>query len=181
MMRILLLLVLIFVHSICLAAPLDGTKKIYLVSETNELTHVANVEFKQNKDNIAYTVSIVDTPFENQFLSMRPFQCVMGSRQVMCHVPYPYEKKGFVTEDDLMDLSYDILFLHKNPSEYGINMWNGIFYKLELNDEQIDGVVFEVDMNTLASPPDNLDVPFAEDEIFEADVSNYVYPRVLIK
>ena len=181
MIRILLLLVLISIHSICLAGPLDGAKKIYLVSATNELTHVANVEFRKNENNIAYTVSIVDAPFENQFLSMRPFQCMMGSKQVMCHVPYPYEKKGFVTEENLMDLSYDILFLHKNPSEYGINMWNGIFYKLELNDEQIDGAVFEVDMNTLASPPDNLDEPFSEDEIFEADVSNYVYPRVLIK
>ena len=69
----------------------------------------------------------------------------------------------------------------KSPSEYGINMWNGIFYKLNVDGQEVHGIVTEVDMNILASPPDNLDEPFAEDEIFEADLSNYVYPRVLIK
>ena len=180
-MRSLLLVLLLVVANSSLADVLEGHKKVYLVSSTNELTHVANVVFKRNDKNITYTVSIIDKPFENQFLSMRPFQCLMGSKQVMCHVPYPYEKKGTVLEDDLSDLSYDLLFLHKNPSEYGINMWNGIFYKLEIDKNQINGLVFEVDMNTLASPPENLDEPFAKDEMFEADLDNYVYPRVLIK
>ncbi len=180
MKRLLCLLLLLF-STISLAESLDGLKKIYLVSTSGELTQVATVEFVPNNDNIAYTVSIIDKPFENQFLSMRPFQCVMGAKQVMCHVPYPYEKKGVVTKGDLSDLSFDLLFLHKSPSEYGINMWNGIFYKLAVVNNQIEGIVFEVDMNILATAPDNLDEPFAEDEIFEADESNYVYPRVLIK
>lgn len=180
MKRLLCLLLLLF-STISLPESLDGLKKIYLVSTSGELTQVATVEFVPNNDNIAYTVSIIDKPFENQFLSMRPFQCVMGAQQVMCHVPYPYEKKGVVTKGDLSDLSFDLLFLHKSPSEYGINMWNGIFYKLAVVDNQIEGIVFEVDMNILATAPDNLDEPFAEDEIFEADESNYVYPRVLIK
>ncbi|MEO1889215.1 MAG: hypothetical protein ABGX33_04800 [Cycloclasticus sp.] len=180
-MKRIILLSLLLSSAVSLAAPLEGAKKIYLVSTTGELTQVATVEFKPNNDNIDYTVSMIDKPFENQFLSMRPFKCVMGSKQVMCHVPYPYEKKGFVKRSDLSDLSFDLLFLHKSPSEYGINMWNGIFYKLSVVDNQIEGIVSEVDMNILASPPDNLDEPFAEDEIFEADESNYVYPRVLIK
>ncbi|HIF17353.1 MAG TPA: hypothetical protein EYG50_08025 [Cycloclasticus sp.] len=180
-MKRIILLSLLLTSAVSLAAPLEGLKKIYLVSTTGELTQVATVEFKPNNDNIDYTVSMIDKPFENQFLSMRPFKCVMGSKQVMCHVPYPYEKKGFIKRSDLRDLSFDLLFLHKSPSEYGINMWNGIFYKLSVVGIQIEGIVSEVDMNILASPPDSLDEPFAEDEIFEADENNYVYPRVLIK
>lgn len=180
-MRKIVFILLLLSSSFSIAETLQGIKKVYLVSSAGELTQIAIVEFIPNDKNIAYKVSMIDHPFENQFLLMRPFRCVMGSKQVMCHVPYPYDKKGFITNDDLSDLSYDLLFLHKSPTEYGINMWNGIFYKLKITGQQINGTVFEVDMNILASPPDDLDKPFADDEIFEADVSNYVYPRVLIK
>ncbi|PCH83336.1 MAG: hypothetical protein COB89_06730 [Piscirickettsiaceae bacterium] len=174
------ILILLFSTSL-LAIDFSGSKKIYLVSSANELTHFANVEFTPAGDKVAYKVSIVDKPFENQFLSMRPFKCLMGKKQVMCHVPYPYDKSGFITESDLTELSYDILFLHKNPAEYGINLWNGIFYQLSLTDKDIQGVVYEVDMNTIASPPETDDLPFTEDDVFEADLDNYAYPRVLIK
>ena len=176
-----LLLLLIFCTFIVQAVPLEGNKKVYLISTTGELTHIANVEFVLNKEKINYSVSMVDAPFENQFLSMRPFQCLMGKKQVMCHVPYPYEKNRYIVDGDLSGLSYDLLFLHKNPSEYGINMWNGIYYQLTQVGSDIEGVVFEIDMNILATPPEDLNHPLAEDEIFEADLTNYIYPRVLIK
>jgi hypothetical protein len=163
------------------AIPLEGDKKVYLVSSGNELTHIANVIFSNQGDKSDYEVKFVDKPFENQFLSMRPFQCIMGKKQVMCHVPYPYEANKHVTDDDLSLLSNDLLFLHKSPSEYGINMWNGIYYKLKMEGENIVGEVNEVDMNSIASPPDDLNAPFPQDEIFEADVANYVYPKLLIK
>ncbi|ORU91097.1 MAG: hypothetical protein A6F72_00840 [Cycloclasticus sp. symbiont of Poecilosclerida sp. N] len=180
-MKKILFVMLFFLSSASLASPLEGLKKIYLVSTMGELTQIANVEFESNEKGVAYKVSMIDTPFENQFLSMRPFQCLMGKIQVMCHVPYPYEKKGYVTQSDFSNLSYDLLFLHKTPSEYGINMWNGIFYKLGLNNGELSGLVLEIDMNILAVPPDDLDEPIPEDEFFEADVTNYAYPRIVIK
>jgi len=176
-----LILLLILCMFVAQAAPLKTNKKIYLVDTTGELIHIANVDFNHNKDKIEYIVSMVDEPFDNQFLSMRPFQCLMGNKQVMCHVPYPYKKKGYIVGTDLSDLSYDLLFLHKSPTEYGINMWNGIYYKLIQVGNEIEGRVFEVDMNILATPPEDLNHPFAEDEIFEADLTNYIYPRILIK
>jgi len=183
MIRFFLTIIIITVSFSIYADVLDGTKKVYLVSTANELTHFANVTFTSSDEDekIAYRVSIVDKPFENQFLSMRPFQCIMGKKQVMCHVPYPYEKSGFITTSDLTDLSYDLLFLHKNPAEYGINLWNGIFYRLLLNDDAIKGTLFEVDMNTIASPPETEGLPFTEDLVFEADLDNYVYPQLIIK
>lgn len=180
-MKLFLNALVLFFSTSLVAGDLTGSKKIYLVSSANELTHFANVEFTPADDKVAYKVSIIDKPFENQFLSMRPFQCVMGKKQVMCHVPYPYEKSGFITESNLTELSYDLLFLHKNPAEYGINLWNGIFYKLELVGKELHGKVYEVDMNTIASPPETPELPFTEDQVFEADLDNYVYPKLLIK
>ena len=180
-MRLLLSILLFFVTSFIYADTLSGSKKIYLVSSAGELTHFANVEFTPIEDRVDYKITIIDKPFENKFLSMRPFKCIMGKKQVMCYLPYPYENNGFIKKSDLTDLSYDLLFLHKNPAEYGINLWNGIFYRLSITENGIEGVVHEVDMNIIASPPENDAPPFAEDEIFEADTDNYVYPRLLIK
>lgn len=181
MKKIILIVVMLLLTTSSYADIFEGAKKIYLLSAANELTHFANVTFTPEDNRIAYQVTLIDTPFENQFLSMRPFQCVMGKKQVMCHVPYPYEKTGYITQEDLTELSYDLLFLHKNPAEYGINLWNGIFYKLSIEGETVKGTVHEVDMNVIASPPETDELPFTDDQIFEADVENYVYPNILIK
>lgn len=163
------------------ASSFEGDKKVYLVSSAEELTQIGDITFTSEKGKVNYKFTLLDTPFENQFLSMRPFQCLMGKKQVMCHVPYPYEADKSVDENDLSLLSNDLLFLHKNPSQYGINMWNGIYYKLNKVGDTIEGKVFEVDMNEIASPPDDTNMPFDDDQIFEADVTNYVYPKILIK
>ena len=175
------LILLLFSSIAAVADPLNGEKKVFLESINGEQLHIANIKLETISAEIFYTLTIRDEPFSNQFLSMRPFQCIMGEQQVMCYVPYPYAKKGHITKNDLSNLSYDLLFLHKNPSEYGINLWNGMFYKLKMKENSITGIVHEVDMNIIASPPENKDAPFAEDEIFEADVGNYVYPKIIIK
>jgi len=176
----------VFILLIFLSLPLQadvlaGRKQVYLQKTNGELVQFADVVFNQTDAGLEYQVTIVDKPFDNQFLSMRPFQCIMGDVQVMCHLPYPYTKKSLVLDKDLSSLSLDLLFLHKSSSEYGINLWNGIYYKLELIDDVIVGTAFEVDMNMIASPPENANSPFADDEIFEVDVSNYVYPKIIIK
>jgi len=179
-MRYFLILLLFFSIEIE-AGAIDGNKKVFLESLNGKQLHIANLKLESMADKILYTLAIRDEPFSNQFLTMRPFQCIMGERQVMCHVPYPYIKKGHITERDLSNLSYDLLFLHKSPSEYGINLWNGMLYKLTIEDNTLVGIVHEVDMNIIASPPENTNMPFAADEIFEADLSNYAYPKIIIK
>jgi len=174
--------ILLVLFSTLLAADsLVGEKKVSLITANGELLHIADIKFKPNGDAFSYQLTMVEQPFTSQFLSMRPFKCIMGIQQIMCHVPYPYSKSGFVTATDLSTLSYDLLFLHKNPAEYGINLWNGMLYKLSVEGGKITGLVYEVDMNTIASPPEDTDKPFPDDEVFEADVGNYVYPRLLIK
>jgi len=164
-----------------MAESIDGEKKVFLENSTGDRLYIANIEFETVDEKIFYKLTIVDDPFTDQFLSMRPFQCIMDDRQVMCHVPYPYTKKGYITESDLSNLSYDLLFLYKSPAEYGINLWNGMFYKLTMQTNSIAGTVYEVDMNVIASPPENKDVPFAEDEIFDVDTDSYIYPKILIQ
>lgn len=60
-------------------------------------------------------------------------------------------------------------------------MWNGIYYQLSQVGSDIEGIAHEIDMNILAMPPEDINEPFAEDEIFKADLTNYAYPRTLIK
>jgi len=179
-MRYFLILLVLF-STLLAAAPFVGKKKVSLITENGELLHIADIKFKADGDAFSYELTMTEQPFTSQFLSMRPFKCIMGVKQIMCHVPYPYSKSGFVTATDLSSLSYDLLFLHKNPAEYGINLWNGMLYKLSVEAGEITGLVYEVDMNTIASPPEDTDKPFSNDEVFEAGVGNYVYPRLLIQ
>lgn len=179
-MRYFLILLVLF-STLLAANPLVGEKKVSLITASGELLHIADIVFKADGNSFSYQLTMTEQPFTSQFLSMRPFKCIMGGQQIMCHLPYPYSKQGFVTSADLSSLSYDLLFLHKNPAEYGINLWNGMLYKLSVENDSIVGVVYEVDMNTIASPPENTDKPFSDDEVFEVDLANYVYPRLLIQ
>ena len=82
------------------------------------------------------------------------FKCLPHTTQVVCYLAYPYENKRFITKDDVTDLEYDLLFLHKSPQEYGIDAWNGFYYDLEMTEMGFVGELRETDLNVLASPPE---------------------------
>lgn len=128
-----------------------------------------------------YRIRWEDDRFENHFLSMRPFKCVPHPVQLVCHLPYPYEIRRVISEQDLTDLEYDLLFLHKTPQEYGINAWNGLYYQLGLTDNGLAGELRETDLNVLQAPPEDGDRrPIDPDELYEP--SDKHWPRrVLIE
>lgn len=104
----------------------------------------------------------VDAPqFKDEFLSMRPFRCLTaklaaGTPEMWCHLPYPYDTRGVVTDGDLVDLEYALLFLFKPPTAYGIDAWNGLYFKLAVApDGAITGPVTEVNLDVLGAPPDD--------------------------
>lgn len=109
-------------------------------------------------DGAGATVSVQMTApeFQDEFLSMRPFRCLAGDRETWCHLEYPYEVKGHVTAGDLVDLEYKLLFLFKPPAGYGIDAWNGLYFKLALQEDgTISGNLHDVDLNVLAVPPED--------------------------
>jgi len=163
-------------------ADLDGEKGVYLVDKSNQEQRVASIVLTPKGKGYLYSLHLDTEYFEDQFLSMRPFKCLMGGEQVLCYVDYPYTNQKYIEEGDLTSLEYDLLFLHKSPTEYGINLWNGIYYKLQLADGEIKGKLYELDMNLLSAPPEEgITRPITDDDIFEGDIDNQRFPELLIK
>ncbi len=163
---------------------LRGEKSIYLVEADGTEHTIGKVSFSgENGDSTAISVELDENRFAEKFLSMRPFRCIDGTKQTVCHLPYPYSLKGRITSDDLSDLEYRLLFLHKGPTDYGIDAWNGIYYKLSIsNPDQVDGALHEADFNVLAVPPEK---PFARPlgtaDLEAGEPGRHRFPKLIIR
>ncbi len=136
----------------------QGKKTATLISHDGLRQEIATVTFKSGTkpDTVAYEVKLIDAPFQDEFLSMRPFRCLPDTKEMWCHLAYPYTNKHEISASDLQDLEYDLLFLFKPPKGYGIDAWNGLYFKIELQgDGNLTGTLHETDMNVLAVPPDD--------------------------
>ncbi|MEL6425182.1 MAG: hypothetical protein AAFQ33_06975 [Pseudomonadota bacterium] len=137
--------------SAALAGPMTGDRVVYLQDLDGTRIAVGDVAFDADG---GYRLTMREEPFTDHFLSMRPFKCLDGQEKTWCHVPYPYENRNRIAANDLTDLEYDLLFLWKRSNEYGINMWNGVYYDLSIVEGRIEGRLHEMDMDVLSAPPD---------------------------
>jgi len=155
------------------------TRDVLLESADKTRIKVATLKLAEDR---SYSITMADTPFSDHFLSMRPFRCLEGPKKHWCHVPYPYEIARNVSAD-LTDLEYDFLFVWKDSTEYGINMWNGVYYKLEeAADGQLVGILHEIDMGVLAVPPSEGDLrPVTQKHLFEGDPDSHWLPRMIVE
>ena len=106
-----------------------GEKRIWLVSTAGETLRIGRITFAADGDARQVAVTLDAPELKDEFLSMRPFRCVPGAKETWCHLAYPYDLKGRITADDLTDLEYSLLFLFKPPTGYGIDAWNGLYFK----------------------------------------------------
>lgn len=158
-------------------------RTVTLKSPDNKSIDIAILELmKQQDGSYNYSLDIDDDKFSNHFLSMRPFKCFQGPKQMLCYLPYPYKKTYKISDTDLQDLEYDLLFIHRKASDYGINPWNGLYYKLSLNqDAKLTGVLNEVDLDILAAPPDEgVTRPITDSDLTLAEQDSYSYPVLTI-
>ncbi|MEP4194903.1 MAG: hypothetical protein ABJL99_04620 [Aliishimia sp.] len=154
------------------------TRKVFLEAEDTSRIQIATIEIAADR---RYSVSMNDTVFTDHFLSMRPFKCLEGAVKHWCHVPYPYDIKRDVSAE-LTDLEYDFLFIWKGATEYGINMWNGVYYRLEDQNGALNGTLYEIDMNRLASPPEVGNFrPVKDSDLHESDPESHWLPRLVIE
>lgn len=134
----------------------DGMKTISLVSSDGSSLAIGTATFSPDAAGAKVSVEMTAPEYQDEFLSMRPFRCLAGDKETWCHLEYPYDVPGHVTADDLVDLEYKLLFLFKSPAGYGIDAWNGLYFKLALQDDgSISGKVNETDLNVLAVPPED--------------------------
>lgn len=166
-----------------MAATFEGTKTIYLVDASDNEHAIGSVTFSGEDAAASIDVKIDDSRFVEKFLSMRPFRCIDGTKQTVCHLPYPYDLKNKITGDDLTDLEYRLLFLHKGPGDYGIDAWNGLYYKLEVAaDGSLNGALQEADFNVLAVPPDEpFSRPIGAADLTPAEQGSHRFSRLIIK
>lgn len=183
--RYLSILLLSFsVNSVLHAGEIKFTKTVTLQSPSGESIDIANIQMtRESSGGFSYQLDIDNSKFGDYFLSMRPFKCFQGPIQMLCHLPYPYQKNQKITANDLKDLEYDLLFIHRKSTDYGINPWNGVYYKLTLGqDNNLSGVMKEVNLDILASPPEGgVTRPITDMDMHEADPDSHSYPFVVIK
>ena len=121
---------------------------------------VGSITFSATDDGrTTYAITWDDSRFSDNFLSMRPFKCLDGPDKQWCRVPYPYEIKRRIDGADKTDLEYDLLFIWKRIGEYGIDMWNGVYYKFDPAEiapgTPLVGRLHEMNMDILSAPPDD--------------------------
>ena len=143
---------------------------------------VGRIRFEREGDGYAYTIQWDEAQFGEYFLSMRPFKCLEGAQKLWCRVPYPYEIRRIISEGDLTDLAYDTLFVWKRANDYGIDMWNGIYYRFELSGGALVGRMHEMDMGLLAVPPVSGDLrPVGPQDIEPAEPGSHWLPTLTIE
>lgn len=121
--------------------------------------------------------------FSDHFLSMRPFRCLEGPKKLWCRVPYPYENTRDASGGDLTDLEYDLIFVWKAQGDYGIDMWNGVYYRLSEDEHgRIEGSLHEVNLDILAAPPEDGNLrPIREAHLEKGEAASHWLPRLTIE
>lgn len=176
------LLTLFFAGS-SIAADFPENAGIFLIAADQKETRIGDVDFsKADNGEIVVLVDIDNSVFTEHFLSMRPFRCIEGDAEWFCYLEYPYNLRSVITENDLSDLEYQLLFIRKTPSEFGIDAWNGLYYKLAIEEDgSITGKLLEGDLNSLQSPPaEEYAKPVDLEEFIPGDKTRRLFPTLRI-
>ncbi len=149
--------------------------------EIGVLTTTPSVQESEKKV-VDYKIKLHTNEFEEHFLSMRPFKCLPAGEKLWCYTPYPYDIKRQISADEVTDLEYDLIFVWKPKGEYGINLWNGAYYKLESTESGWKGTMQEYDLNILGIPPEAGELrPILKKDLHEASTEDHFFPFIEIK
>lgn len=151
---------------LCLLAPpamaweMDGVKTLSVLTRDQQLIAIGTVEFTPMPNGAAgFKLTMDHKRFTDHFLSMKEFKCLEGGDEVLCHVAYPYRTPGIVSKRDYAWLEHSLLFLFKQPRDFGAKLWNGLYYRLEQDKDGLVGYPQAVDLNLISAPPDDLTIP----------------------
>lgn len=181
---------LIIISVICLliqatpALAKQGTRyEVKLLTNQSVEVKVADLVLEPKDGGYSYDLTLAHDPFDDFFLAMRPFKCLTDkpTDRNHCYLVYPYENKRFISEGDLTDLEYDLLFIRRSAKDYGIDPWFGSYYKLKWVDERLEGVMYEVDLDILISPPKDGNLrPITESDLTLAEKEAQWLPSLQI-
>lgn len=179
MKSILMALVAMMLSSAVEAKPLESHAKAWLEATDGTRIEIADIDWAADGQ---FAVTMNESAFSDHFLSMRPFRCLSDSNRQWCHVPYPYATALRAQPGDLTDLEYAFLFVSKDVGDYGIDLWNGVYYVLSADGARLVGRQHGVDLNLLAVPPAEGEMrPIRAKDLTLTDPSESWLPRLVIE
>lgn len=142
------------------AFELRGEKALIVQTRDGSSVRIGSVFFEPAAaGRTAFRVKMDHSVLRDYFLSMREFKCLPAEAEVSCFVPYPYAQPGTIASGDLAWLEHSLLFLYKQPRDFGAKLWNGMIFKLSPTDKGFVGKPQAVDLNLISGPPDDLTTP----------------------
>lgn len=143
------------------ALELQGEKALIAQTRDGASTRIGSVFFEPaaQAGRTAFRVKMDHAVLRDYFLSMREFKCLPAEAEVTCFVPYPYAQPGIIAPGDLGWLEHSMLFLYKQPRDFGAKLWNGMIFKLSPTEKGFVGQPQAVDLNHISAPPDDLTTP----------------------
>lgn len=156
----LLICLLVTVPVFAMAWDMQGTKTITANTRDKQHITLGSVHFEpKGNGTVSFLITMDRAHFSDHFLSMKEFKCIDGPQELVCYVPYPYPQPGTITAKDMAWLEHSLLFLYKQPRDFGANLWNGLYFRLERTEHGLLGKPQAVDLNVISAPPDNPEVP----------------------
>ena len=144
---------------------LEGTKQVFAVTRDGTRLALGHVQFTRTSADVTQFKLTVESPLlVDHFLSMKEFKCLDGASEVTCHVPYPYRNPQTITAGNLVWLEHSLLFLFKQPRDFGAKLWNGSYYQFEIVGQRLIGKPQAIDLNHISAPSDTPDIaPYTPD------------------
>lgn len=163
------------------AAEVSRSLPVSLEDTSGQRVTIATLTLTPVPDGWTYRLDLNNARFADRFLSMRPFLCLEDPVYSLCYLPYPYALERKITRTNLVDLEYELLFIQRRTTEYGISARSGIYYRLTWNGDRIEGRLHEVDLDILAVPPEaGVKRPIGAQDIYEAQGGRHVWPKLVI-
>ena len=162
---------------------LPGQHQVSLEARDGSRTKIALLEVTASGDGaLHFTLTLDPKHLTDFFLSMREFKCLTGEAQVQCYVRYPYPNPATISEQDLRWLEHALLFLYKDPSEFGAKLGNGLYYPLHLTERGLEGQASSIDLNAISAPPDDPGIPpYGPAERVEIEAGEIWFGTLLIE
>ena len=143
----------------------SGTKQVMAVTRDGTRLSLGSVQFTPTAPDVVQFKLKVDSPLlVDHFLSMKEFKCLDGASEVSCHVPYPYRNPQTITAGNMVWLEHSLLFLFKQPRDFGAKLWNGSYYQFEVVGQRLIGKPQAIDLNHISAPSDTPNIaPYSAD------------------
>ena len=161
----------------------EGEREVVLLNRTGEEQVIGTATFTPASDGqYRYELAMDYEVFKDFFLSMKEMKCLEDAKEIMCHIPYPYQNPRLVSTEDFGWIALDLLFMFKQPREFGAKLWNGVYFDMGLEDGVIKGAAQAVDLNLLAAPPEDPTAhPLPPIERYEMDPTERWLPYIEIR